>query len=1267
MSRAPPFPTRRARSPSQTNGSTTQAATRPLQISRPPSRSTTPSNNTASSSYTRGPPMPMPNGPGPSRPQRSELRGRGSEASESGAGGSRDLYRDSVSTTRSDGSVYRPPRQPPPMLSNIPSGSKQPTKSPVSEDDLTSPSLNSAIAAFQSAGARKRAMTNGSEDMDYQREKQQEYEAEMQRQRRIREKTPGRQPTKPRAGDIDAILDQVKDGWEFVVDPDFNTVDLALQLLDDDSAIGKDMESFRRTKNMLSKALKGSVDKHYKEFADSLPHHSSIMNHLNASQSQVKEARVALQEAKEALGNKRTDLVQLWSRGQTLEEMMRLLDQIEHLKSVPDLLETLISEKRLLQASVLLLRSLKLINKPDMQEIGAVSDLRSYLVSQETALRDILVDELHSHLYLKSFWCESRWGTYSPNQDNLPTVEFEEDRDAAQDPQAVPGSPTSPSSRPSRLTRFLNDLSLRPNDPPLDLDEPNFRNSQKMSSLSNFSSSGASSLPNNPEVDSFAYMETLLESLAVLRQLGSALDTVAQRLPTELFGMVETTLDEASERADYGRRMSSMIMPGTRSTGVYVLAADGASIGFDVPVGPQALVMNPSALRLAALESSAKQVDHETLKDFFWTLYSKLNALAQGLRVIFEVSNRIGSRRDFKDSSGAKPGALFPLSDVWMPVQAEVRTLISDYITDEEQGTASGRNPISSINEVLREGKFNREKIKPVFRFVDTDLKYTTKTLKGHEEDLMGMLKDTVPGLVQGSAETSLQTTLSSVGSDDRLLGAGQRHRLLVRPDAFHVTVLFRPTLCFLERVADILPFGTESARASSVVLDEFVLKVYLPQLEEKVSTLFHEAISGPEAFQPDPFAKRLSPEPLVKASTQLLALINSLCAMLQTSPFHRENYSRLILGVIIQFYQRCSDRYQDLVSTSASKEPGLEANLAFAAQWAQRTELTPCLNELLDTPETDRSKQNQLCRQEINLELDFLGQATVTSADLVPSLRHLAGLCCLYRSVSWFSTALLALKAKTDGSPLSPTNLEPISAMTPFTPYLPVMPIIAQGEALKLPLTKEMSLRFQALLKTYEQLAEVVLHTIRIDVRCRVMHYLDLSMRNGNYQLDREATEPDANISDLNTELVQCEDIVSVHLPKKEQQFVFAGLGVLMEHLLVINGRHLRLANAFGIKKIMRNMLALQQNVKTIMHDPKVVEFERAKQYYSLYFMSPPEMLESIRKKTVFSFDEYQTMLNLQCGVVQSEREVGAAQPADRNYSMYVIELHGLEMGSEP
>jgi hypothetical protein len=60
------------------------------------------------------------------------------------------------------------------------------------------------------------------------------------------------------------------------------------------------------------------------------------------------------------------------------------------------------------------------------------------------------------------------------------------------------------------------------------------------------------------------------------------------------------------------------------------------------------------------------------------------------------------------------------------------------------------------------------------------------------------------------------------------------------------------------------------------------------------------------------------------------------------------------------------------------------------------------------------------------------------------------------------------------------------------------------------------------------------------------------------------------------------------------------------MEHLLISNARHLRQANVFGVKKIMRNILALQQSIKTITNEQKNTEFERAKRYYNLFFMSP-------------------------------------------------------------
>lgn len=210
MSRAPPFPTRR-RSPPLTNGSNLPSpspfsppgsSVRPLQISRP-ERSTTPNSSYTPNSPRTAPPNTAPGGP--SRPQRSELRSRMSDYD----GSEQASYRDSISTTRSDVSVSQRPRPSASSNPNTPAKSRPKPQRlqsvPIDDGELTTPtSLASAMSAFKSAGSRRRALTNGSDEMEYQTERQMEIEAEKARQQRIRDKVPGRRVNgKARAGDID--------------------------------------------------------------------------------------------------------------------------------------------------------------------------------------------------------------------------------------------------------------------------------------------------------------------------------------------------------------------------------------------------------------------------------------------------------------------------------------------------------------------------------------------------------------------------------------------------------------------------------------------------------------------------------------------------------------------------------------------------------------------------------------------------------------------------------------------------------------------------------------------------------------------------------------------------------------------------------------------------------------------------------------------------------------------------------------------------------
>jgi exocyst complex component 4 len=108
--------------------------------------------------------------------------------------------------------------------------------------------------------------------------------------------------------------------------------------------------------------------------------------------------------------------------------------------------------------------------------------------------------------------------------------------------------------------------------------------------------------------------------------------------------------------------------------------------------------------------------------------------------------------------------------------------------------------------------------------------------------------------------------------------------------------------------------------------------------------------VTGPDAFLPDSGWKQLSSRPLVKSTIELISLINSLCAMQQITPFHRDNYSRLMLGLLIDFYQRCSDRFKELVSTKEGVTQD-DAHVAVAARWAQRPEVAACVSALYTIP----------------------------------------------------------------------------------------------------------------------------------------------------------------------------------------------------------------------------------------------------------------------------------------------------------------------------
>jgi exocyst complex component 4 len=448
-------------------------------------------------------------------------------------------------------------------------------------------------------------------------------------------RSPTRRPPGDRAGgasrQIEEVLQTIKSDWPFLTEEKCVPVLVALQFMDDSSlGLARKYDAFRDIHGELQVALKQIVNEEHQGFNSSIGRFHAIQHALQTSQTKIRGLKEALVGARENLSADKPELAGLAKTSQNFDDMLMTLGDIEDLQNIPDQLEARISEKRFIGAVELLKGALKKIRKPEMAEIGALSDLKVYLSNQEHALTDILNEELHNHLYLKSPYCENRWKPHASQHV----------RGINREKETMIGE--------RQLYQFLDQL---------DIDTVMTDDATK-----------------NPEADTFAYIQLLVESLNSLGRLESAVETMAQRLPIELFRVVEKTTNEIEQR-----------YPASLRSGL----AFNEPLNFKDPA--RAAVLN----------------------DLFGTMYARFEAIAEGHRVVHEVISGITKRDGFRGSSTLTGG----FRELWKLYQSEMRSLFHDYLSSDADmfGQSNGMAGQNIYQKNLR------DKSKVCMIFIDYD------------------------------------------------------------------------------------------------------------------------------------------------------------------------------------------------------------------------------------------------------------------------------------------------------------------------------------------------------------------------------------------------------------------------------------------------------------------------------------------------------------------------------------------------------------------
>ena len=962
--------------------------------------------------------------------------------------------------------------------------------------------------------------------------------------RRSRSRSAPGEGRQGRAADkIDDLLSYIKREWGFMMEDQCIPAQVALQLLDDTSlGLARRAEEFHDTQEQLQAALRATVNEHHQGFNSSIGTFHQIQASIQASHERVGTLRNSLIQAKSNLSSVKPEYQNLVSSSRNYGHMLDQIHVIEQVQQVPDRLEAHISEKHFLDAVEALQQALVLIRKSEMEDIGALEETKVYLSNQEHSLIDILIEELHNHLYLKSPYCEDRWKRFSKiNQDETISNALD--------------------SEWGDLNEFLDGLDI--------------------------TKAKSDDASRNPESNTFDYIHTIIEALSKLGRLPEAVDSIEERLPVELFKIVERSNNEVQQRH-----------PNATSN-----------------------EKNSKPDPMAALTNDTSQI--AILKDLLDVLYAKFEAIAEAHRAFHEVITGVSMRAS--DSSDPRLSRGF--KELWKLYQSEIRSLLHDYLSTGDDMAHRLKQDSAGESNIFR---YQRDKNKKTaFRMDMVDAR--ASELKHERDEVIEIWQKFVPGLVSLNDSTAARTTLSGPGHADTT-AAG--HKLLVEPSVFNIGFLLPPSIAFLNRLKKIVPPNSDIAIYTlSSFLNDFLINVFHPQLEETLTDFCAQSFVNYDAFQQDEQWARYSQRPIFKGTVKFFEIVKAFCKML-VELTHDQLFSQLINTQMNTYYEKCDNWYRALVTRAQADTDGRQ--LKAAASFAKSGDV--CDNLVKLEGDVSRESKQQSLLYETTALISKIGDQTLAESDLILDRKSLSQLCLLSTSMTWLSSKLRNLRrisnkaidhADRRNSSMFPIkrslNTDLLEGKTSPAALTPTAAV--DDENVFLPLSSETAGTFDGVVTAYSDLASEALRTLHIEVRCNVLCRLGFSVR-GSYILSDLPESPDEDILALVQELLSFDQEVKATLQLREHSFLVSGTAQFVDAVLVHNiSRQLKAMNPMGSEHLQLNLRVLYHNLLNLEED---AEFPRARRFLRAFDKGGEGVLELAKNKKGFSAEELRALMRL-------------------------------------
>ncbi|XP_059163407.1 exocyst complex component 4-like isoform X1 [Physella acuta] len=552
---------------------------------------------------------------------------------------------------------------------------------------------------------------------------------------------------------------------------------------------------------------------------------------------------------------------------------------------------------------------------------------------------------------------------------------------------------------------------------------------------------------------------------------------------------------------------------------------------------------------------------------------------------------------------------MYDMKDVWSEIQARLQILLSQYLDvpnsmlSRQQVPSGFDQPTMDISQYFSKKKAGKAKKVSLFRFDASQ---------------------------HAISVTSARQQIQQQYEHDTLGLPDSWHIIKVcKPGAFNITAIYKPLRSFIREVEDIM----QTTSGLQEFITDFVQNVFLGQVHSKVSGSIDAATrvqrDGDSHLCFDALRNVIDekrrrelgvPRPLLQSTVIVDSCIQELQDLMHHLPDYADQFLNMICNVLRDYREKCHSAYRDIV------QHGSDEKRIISAMWAKDEDISRFLRSLPSwrslQPRQGKELDRTICSEEeirslnskesVILISNLSGDdALIPQQEIITDVTQMRTVANLHESLEWFADRLEQFAA----------SLTSQNSLNPATDELPM----------ELPPISDKTLQsLKQLVQDFKDLAEICLLLLHLEVRVHCFYYLLPVAKQSNYAGPIDDLDPDSNVLKLNKDLSGMEEMMTQSLQPKKFKYIFESLGFLVASILITSVQFLKKINENGIKKMCRNILAIQQNLTNITL-ARESDLDRARHFYELLYLNPDDLINSVAEKgPQFSLSEYKELIQL-------------------------------------